>query len=632
MNFIVKTSLAIVLSLATLTQAKTRIPTPASLVPSNAGKHGFLTINPQTKRLMFEDGTPARFYGVCFQTYLEATSPISDEDMTTLLDDLKEMGVNVIRFQTHTSKMQDGSLGEKINPVSLDNRDRFFAHAIKRGIYLHMNLHTRGYGQQLAKKYGGNSECIVMIDDIIEMNNKFVSDMLNHVNPHTGRAYKDEPAIISLQLGNEHHTYSREGWRNKYERHTGPIKEEVQRKFNRFLKDKYASREALAKAWGELLKDGEDPAKGNVPVCNPYVRTWKDKRDPNAKESDMVLFCDAMQDRYHKIMRDLIRNKIGDKKHLISDNGWIRGDRLMRQTAHANLDLMDLQHYWPHGPRWRLSEKDAFAVSTIKDMGISILASMNTAREFDGVKKPGFITEYNSHMDNQYAWELYPVHAVMCNLTGIDGTTVWLYQSDSRPVWWSADHWFSFNRVHSDVRERLIPFVLGAYLARVDVKEEIDSAKLKELAKRVDEGKAKGLSVDFDASLEEKLAAKSYVSSDEQVTIDFPQGTMLLNTPKAIFHVGSGSFKHPIFTFTPYNTDERYCIGLFALDGQSFEDAKIIRVFSITDGAFNMPGFAGKWQGYNRFNKASRRSSDDVANQWTLDRAPNILYFDLIRN
>jgi hypothetical protein len=624
-------TVAIVLLVSGLTYAAPKIPTPADLVESNAGKHGFVTVNPQTKRLMFEDGKDARFYGVCFAGYTEATTPVSDEDMITLLDDLKEMGVNVIRFQTHTTNMQAGSLGEKINAVALDNRDRFFAHAIKRGIYLHMNLHTRGYAQDLAKKNGGGSECIILIDNLIEMNNRFVTEMLNHVNPFTGRAYKDEPAIISLQLGNEHHTYSREGWRNNYLKHKGPIKEEVQQKFNAYLLQEFGTRAKLAAAWGDLLKPGEDPAKGNVPVCTPYVRTWKDTRDPDAKEKTMVLFCDAMQNRYHEIMRDLIRNKIGDTKHLISDNGWIRGDRLMRQTAHAQLDMLDLQHYWPHGPRWRLPEKDAFKISTIKDMGISILASMNTAREFDGVKKPAFITEYNSHQDNRYAWELYPVHAVMCNLAGIDGTTVWLYQSDNRPTWWGADHWFSFNRVYSDPRERIIPFVLGAYLSRVDVKEEIDSKMLDQLAQRVDAGKSKGLSVDFDASLQEQLAAKSYVSSDKQVTIDFPAGTMLLDTPKALFHVGSGSFKHDLLTFTPYNTDERYCIAGFALDDKPLAESKLIRFFTIADGTLNMPGFAGKWQAYNRFNKPTRSSSEKVENKWTIDRAPNVIYFDLIR-
>ena len=252
------------LGLATMAQAGP-LPSAANLVESNAGKHGFVTINPKTQRLMFEDGTPARFYGVCHHSFIEtADRKISDQEMITLLDDLKAMGSNVIRFQTHTTAMQKDSLGKSLNPIALDNRDRFFAHAIKRGIYLHMNLHTRGYAQQLAKKAHGSSELICIIDEIIEMNNKFVTDMLNHVNPHTGRAYKDEPAIISLQLGNEHHTYSRLGWRNMYEKHTGPYKDEIQRKFNAFLLEKYVTRAKLATAWGDLLKQNEDPANGTV--------------------------------------------------------------------------------------------------------------------------------------------------------------------------------------------------------------------------------------------------------------------------------------------------------------------------------------------------------------------------------
>lgn len=623
--------LSLFLCLSTVVQAG-RLPTAANLVESNAGKHGFVTIHPQTKRLMFEDGTAARFYGVCHHSFLEkADRKISDQEMITMLDDLKAMGSNVIRFQTHTTSMQKGSLGKSLNKVALDNRDRFFAHAIKRGIYLHMNLHTRGYAQQLAKKAGGSSELICIIDEIIEMNNKFVTDMLNHVNPHTGRAYKNEPAIISLQLGNEHHTYSRLGWRNKYESHTGPYKEEVQRKFNAFLVKKYKTQTQLAKAWGKLLNANEDPSQGSVKVCNPYVRTWKDKRDPNAKESDMVLFCDALQQRYHKIMRDLIRNKIGDKKHMISDNGWIRGDRLMRQTAHANLDLMDLQHYWPHGPRKRLPASETFKLSTVKDMGISILASMNTARQFNGVKKPAFITEHNSHLDNQYAWEHQPVHAVMCNLAGIDGETVWLYQSDNRPKYWSNDHWFSFNRIHSDVRNRVMPFVLGAYLARVNMDEEIDSTMLKKVAKRVDSSKSKGLSVDFDASLEEKLATSAYVSKNKQIKIDFPAGTMLINKPEIIFYVGTGSFKHPLLTFTPTTSNERYLFAAIALDKKSLQESKRIRFFAASNGDLNMPGFSGKWLTLTRFFNTARGGTTEVSGKWLLDHAPNTLCFDLVR-
>ncbi|MFH1497549.1 MAG: beta-galactosidase, partial [Verrucomicrobiota bacterium] len=456
--------------------------TPADLVSTPAGAHGFVRVDPQTQRLVFEDGTPATFYTVNYATFLnDPKRVIPTEEMVEVLTGMKALGVNAIRCQVADNRMQQGVFGQGINEVALENRDRFIAEGKKLGIYFHMCLSLASAGKggatELFRKAGGSREMMIIIDDFIDYQRTFTTNLLNHVNPYTGLAYKDEPAIISLQLGNEQHAYSRHHWQN-WTRHTGPYAAEIKTRWNTFLANKYTDRAGIAKAWGSALLDGEDPVKGTVAINDVVFPTWKDKFIPNQRQQDIILFADAMQRRFHDIMRKTIREEVGDTKHLISDNGWIRGDRLIRQTAHEKLDLLDLQHYWPHGERGRQTAEKLMNVSPIRDCGVNIIASMLTAREFDGVKKPAFITEYNSHKDNLRLPQFVPVHTVLAMLTGIDGVALWAYGSHKADDFFNQDHWFGFNRDTSDLERELTPFVVGSYLWRTSIPELIDSDRI----------------------------------------------------------------------------------------------------------------------------------------------------------
>ncbi len=554
------------------------------LLDAPAGKHGFVKISPKEKRLYFEDGTKALFYGVCFKAYFNDWSKkVPEKEMERLLDGLTVMGVNMIRNQITARKLYDFKAG-KFRPVTIDNFDRFFYEMKKRGIYMHLNLNLGngstekwpklGEAYKVNKKYGLNRHNLIMNKCFIEPQKIFADKLLNHVNPYTKLAYKDEPGIISLQLGNEQHTYSRPGWR-KWEKMQGPYRKEIEDAWNSFMKNKYKNQAALKNSWGTSLKAGENLDKGTVQLSNPRYARWDDPKKPTAREHDAVLFGDHMQRRFHDIMRDAISNLAGDKNHYISDNGWIRGNDLIRKTAHEKLDINDLQHYWPHGSRKR--SENPYKMSPSRDAGPTILRSMLTAREYNGIKKPFYVTEFNSHADNIYAWEIFPVHTLFLALTGGDGQSMWIYSTN--PVG-GKNHWFGFNYESSPIRKRIAPFMAGAQMFREKIPECINTKTFESIMSKGAQTTG-ALSVDYKSTFKREYAD---LFKKGIITLDFKNGQLTVNEKKWKFYLGKGPFACKEFSFLPSDNKTSYYIAVFAIDNKDLTEASRIRVYSHAEG------------------------------------------------
>ena len=166
-----------------------------------AGKYGWL----KNVGGHFEfEGMPdveQRFYGVnlCY-----AANYLSHDDADMLVDRLVRCGYNTIRVHHHDG---DWEKSEK----NREELDYLIAQAIKKGLYITTDLYVSrpvkwraigidrdgDMGKQLYKTYIGIYEpafsnwCV------------HARAFLEHVNPYTGRAYKDEPAMPLISLVNE---------------------------------------------------------------------------------------------------------------------------------------------------------------------------------------------------------------------------------------------------------------------------------------------------------------------------------------------------------------------------------------------------------------------------------------------
>ena len=166
-----------------------------------AGKHGWLKAVGGHFEFEHLPGVEQRFYGVnlCY------TANYPDHDLADILvDRLVRCGYNSLRIHHH-----DDTWAKDI--AARDRLDYLIARAIEKGLYITTDLYVsrvvpwRSIGidrdgngpNSLYKAYVGvNDEAF---RDWCEYSREF----LEHVNPYTGRAYKDEPGMPLISLVNE---------------------------------------------------------------------------------------------------------------------------------------------------------------------------------------------------------------------------------------------------------------------------------------------------------------------------------------------------------------------------------------------------------------------------------------------
>lgn len=181
-----------------------------------AGKHGFLTTN--ADQLVFEDGTPAKFWGANLQA---KTLFKTDESHIKLhAKRIAQLGFNLVRIHHHDSKWVSPNIfyGSKstlnLSPASLNKLDLWISNLKNEGVYVWLDLHVgRGFTvndgvlsfteiaktNNWAEVKGFNYVNPSIRDKMQEFNQAY----LGHINPYTKLAYKDDPVVVGLLLTNE---------------------------------------------------------------------------------------------------------------------------------------------------------------------------------------------------------------------------------------------------------------------------------------------------------------------------------------------------------------------------------------------------------------------------------------------
>ncbi len=175
-----------------------------------AGRYGWLRA--EGEHFVFEDrpGVPVRFYGVnlCF----EANFPKDADEAERLVAHLRRRGYNAIRLHHYDRFLTEASEdGVSLDPKRADRLDLLVAAAIRHGMYLTTDLFVsrpvryRQIGIDRDGQVNGQvfKSLIDLYEPAFEYWAAFARNFLEHVNPYTGRAYKDEPAMPLLCTVNE---------------------------------------------------------------------------------------------------------------------------------------------------------------------------------------------------------------------------------------------------------------------------------------------------------------------------------------------------------------------------------------------------------------------------------------------
>jgi hypothetical protein len=180
-----------------------------------AGRHGFLTV--RNGRFEFADGSPARFWGTCFNSAANFPTHAESEQVARRL---AKFGVNMVRthqmdaewstpnlFQFTRGGTRNDSLS--FDPESMDRLD-YLIHCLKReGVYVYLDPLTYrrfrpGDGVDAADELPLAAKPYACFDPrLIELQKKLCADLWTHFNPYTKLAYKDDPAVALMEIVNE---------------------------------------------------------------------------------------------------------------------------------------------------------------------------------------------------------------------------------------------------------------------------------------------------------------------------------------------------------------------------------------------------------------------------------------------
>lgn len=349
----------------------------SDLLDAPAGTHGF--VQSRDGHLYFEDGKRARFLG--FNLAARSNTP-DHATAEKIAARLASLGVNVVRLHAADAPIGDepGSWSScreaplldyesgttrRFHPVGLDRFDYFAAQLKSRGIYLHIDLLVArvflpGDGvdapmASCAKRYAMYNE------KLIALQKEYAKALLTHVNPYTGLALIDDPAVMTVQINNEESAIKGTDPENH------PFYEnEVRQKFNRFLLEKYGGREALEKAWtcgtACALGADEDPAQGTVrgidgsfyqPVSEPSG-DWGD----TPRYADFMEFGIRQNRTFYQEMKAYLQG-LGVKVPIVASN-LVAGAADV--YGHTDGDLMENNSYFNH-PLLPLTEADTYLVT-----------------------------------------------------------------------------------------------------------------------------------------------------------------------------------------------------------------------------------------------------------------------------
>lgn len=173
-------------------------------------------IDKNGRMLWKSNNTEAYFWGVNYTTpFAHAFRQIAKlgEDREKVIDidtyHLARLGANAYRIHVWDSEIAD-SLGNLIENEHLKLLDYLIFRFQQRGVYIFLTpIKYGGGGYPEPEEKNGSFDSkyskgdMYLIPGAIEAQGRYLTQFVNHVNPYTGKAYKNDPMIVGFEVCNE---------------------------------------------------------------------------------------------------------------------------------------------------------------------------------------------------------------------------------------------------------------------------------------------------------------------------------------------------------------------------------------------------------------------------------------------
>lgn len=561
----------------------------SKLLDPPAGRHGFAKV--KDGHIVFEDGTPARFWGT---NLVEKDCFADDKSIDSLVNRLSRMGCNLLRLHHMDAPWAEKNIfgntkgTRKLSESSLRQLDYLIYKCKQKGIYIFLDMLVhREFSAADSVEHTppdlGGKQVGFFSRKLIDLQKEFATQLLTHVNQFTKKAYKDEPAIIASEFINESTIYTHFSG----DIITKPYRDELEALWKKSTyKDKQLATFGLA--W--------DDEKASLKMAS---------QSGDIKES--LQFMCSLESDYFKEMNEHFR-KLG-VKYLLSGSNFPQ-PLLVSLRSNSDLDFIISNQYWDHPQVWKISNdwnRILFApFNNRSQLRSNLDRNIIQSKAYYKVEgKPYIITEWNHCYPNEHVLEGVPLMAAYAALQGWDGALQFDFNLQNPSV-----HRIK-NYTLSVAPEHLANWVMAAPLfLRGDIKrapglflEAISDSQTLSIPSyssvldknyflpfvtrtaKTFSGKSSGNIEDFRKYFDEK---NNIIRSETgELTIDGNNGILQINSPRiqgVTGFIGNRKFDFPFFACSLSNTHAS--IYMVSADGKDLVKSK--RIYLVATGPVKM--------------------------------------------
>ena len=426
-----------------------------------AGKHGRLTVS-KSGALVFEDSpdVPQRFRGFNSFWPIKKIGDVPKEQMREQIAKYAELvrgsGYNIVRpLYSDNYLMGNSKVDAQYNPDRLDNIDWLVASLKARGIYTYATIAAYRVGSADARKGWLERDTVKLKMFLGDPETRArwkacAENLLNHVNPYTGKAWKDEPAIAILEPYNEQETAYL-----KLSDLKGDALLLCEQKWGAWLKSRYGTLEKLAEA-------GKDPS---MPPNASFDAMKLPARGTGFLANEFILFRRNLAEECFKWYNGIIRG-IG-YKGLVSQYNF--DQKLISSAVRwENCEVVSMNGYFAHPTNTINPGSQCVQNSSVGNIG-GYWRSMNATRFSD---RPFFNTEQKQAFWNKYRHEDGLLFAAYSAFQGFSAVMV-----HCDPVLFKAEPNFDFTSAYDPVA-MANEFISACLFKRGDVKRSEKAVEL----------------------------------------------------------------------------------------------------------------------------------------------------------
>lgn len=283
------------------------------LLDAPAGKHGAVTV--KGDKFVFADGTEAKFWG----TNIVGKSCFPEKEEAELLAEaLAQNGINIVRMSEMDGDFEGSIFKDESSTLELSNEQMdklcYLIYCLKeKGIYTYLTITS----QRTVKEDDGVDEPEDTSDGykveayfdekLIDLQKKYISKLLSWKNDYTGFTLAKDPAVCMVEFLDANGLFDMSS-RGESDWGIGSEKyqNEIDSKYNSYVKKKYSNTQALKKAWKKEYDFTDGKTLGNL----SFFAGWKDSLFSVKHKEDVSEFLIDLSQKYYTEMKKYI-NSIG---------------------------------------------------------------------------------------------------------------------------------------------------------------------------------------------------------------------------------------------------------------------------------------------------------------------------------